>query len=110
MLDLGLSVMGKLGQESDAKGSGGWSWCGDDVYLDVLTEVLLWGAMKQGRGTSSMFQSFLVILPNVPAHTTFIESGMFSLFWYDQSVPVWSVCFGMFSMCTYLGMFSLFWC
>ena len=42
MSDLGLSVMGKLGQESDAKGVGGWGWgwCGDDVYLDVLTEFL----------------------------------------------------------------------
>ena len=40
------------------------------------------GAMKQGRGTCSKFQSFLVILLNVPARTMFIE--LYSLFWYVQ--------------------------
>ena len=33
-----------------------------------------------------MFQSFLAILPNVPAHTTFIE--LYSLFWYVQYMHV----------------------
>ena len=49
--------------------------------LKILTGQIL-GAMKQGQGTCSMFQSFLVILPNVPARTTFIE--LYSLFWYVQ--------------------------
>ena len=42
------------------------------LYPDLDTLIKL-GAMKQGQGMCSMFQSFLVILPNVPTHTTFIE-------------------------------------
>ena len=47
--------------------------------------------MKQGRGMFSMFQSFYLTYLHVLRSQSYI------------------VCSGMFSRCTYLGMFSLFW-
>ena len=54
----------------------------------IKTLSLLLGAMKQSRGTCFTFQSFLVILPNVPARTTFIELYMLTL---HLNVPTYLV-------------------